>query len=124
MSYGLCLRFQVRVVLYENGVEVASLKFNAAGTNNENWFSQANLISSPWNDLKTDPSANFGLTRGPIVSDRYFEISTQPYTGCSSDTAWLVVTTHPVCQWDNRAPKPSIQYSKLGTASVLQDFGK
>ena len=56
------------------------------------------------------PSANFGLL-GPIVSNRFFEI-TGPYTGCETDIGWLVVTSHPVCPWDRRSPRPSIQYSK------------
>ena len=40
------------MVVYKNGNEVASMKFNATGTNSVNWFSQENLDSSPWNDLK------------------------------------------------------------------------
>ena len=109
------------MVLYENGVEVVVLKFNAVGTNNMDWFSQANLISSPWNDLKNAPSVNFGII-GPVVSDRYFEFL-RWYTSCLTDTGWLLVTNHPVCQWDGRSPKPSIQYSKVATASLMSDYG-
>ena len=113
--------FQVRVVLYQNGVEVVALKFNAAGTNNLNWFSQANLISSPWNDLKNALFVNFGII-GPQVSDRYFEFL-RWYTHCSTDTGWLLVSSHPVCLWDKRTPQPSIQYSKRLTASFMSDYG-
>ena len=67
------------------------------------------------------PSVNFGLL-GPIVSDRFFEI-TGPYTGCESDIGWLVVTSHPVCPWDRRSPWPSIQYSKQRVASRMENYG-
>lgn len=110
------------MVLYENGVEVVSLKFNAAGTNNWDWFSQTNLISSPWNDLKTAPFVNFGVI-GPVVFDRYFEV-TNPYISCPFDTGWLVITSHSVCLWDKRAPQPNIQYSKQATASFMSDYGR
>lgn len=111
------------MVLYENGVEVAALKFNTLGTNNMDWFSQANLLSSPWNDLKNALFVNSGII-GPAVasSDRYFEFL-RWYTSCATDTGWMMVTNHPVCLWDNRAPKPSIQYSKLPTASFMSDYG-
>ena len=121
-SFCAWLRFQVRVVLYENGNELISLKFNASGTNNMDWFSQVNLISSPWSDLKTATNNNKFDIIGRLL-DRYFELS-GPYTGCDSDTGWLVITNHPVCPWDNRAPKPSIQYSKKGTISRNEDYGK
>lgn len=115
------LQFQVRVVLYEKGVEVVALKFSAVGTNNMDWFSQANLISSPWNDLKNAPFVNFGII-GPVVFDRYFEFL-RWYTSCPTDPGWLLVTSHPVCLWDKRAPQPNIQYSKLATASFMIDYG-
>ena len=108
-------------MLYENGIEVATLKFNAVGTNNLDWFSQANLISSPWSDLKSAPSVNFGII-GPQVSDRYFEFL-KFYTHCSTDTGWLLVSSHAVCLYDKRTPQPSIQYSKLATASFMTDYG-
>ena len=108
--------------MYKNSQEVVSLKFNATGTNNLHWFSQANLVSSPWKDLKTAVNINVGIM-GPVVPDRYFEV-TGPYTDCEKDSGWLVVTNHPVCPWDNRATKPSIQYSKLRKASLMDYYGK
>ena len=112
---------QVRVVIYKESQQVTSLKFNATGTDNLNWFSHENLIYSPWIDLKMFSTVNFGLL-GPIVSNRFFEI-TGPYTGCQTDIGWLVVTSHPVCPWDRRSPQPSIQYSKQGVASRMENYG-
>ena len=71
------------MVLYENGDEVASMKFNASGTNRVNWFSQKNLVSSPWNDLKNASNLwRFNITGS---SSRFFEISF-PYGRCKYDS--------------------------------------
>ena len=56
--------FQARVVLYKNGNEVVSLKFKASATNDMEWFSLANLISSPWNDLKSASLQYFSIIEG------------------------------------------------------------
>ena len=71
---------QVRAVLYENGGEVGSLKFSAVGMTNIGWFSQKNLISSPWGDLKKKTSfQHFDIAGGAY---RSFEI-TNNYGGSS-----------------------------------------
>lgn len=97
-------------MLYEKGIEVVSLKLNATGTNKLDWFSQANLISSPWNDLTT--TANLLI----------FNLSGE-WNRCSADVGWLVITGGD-CPWETRVGVPSIQYSKLGNALVWQDYGK
>ncbi|XP_078374803.1 uncharacterized protein LOC144658271 [Oculina patagonica] len=101
---------EARVVVYTSGREVASLKFNAAGTDNLNWFSQNNVIQSPWMDLKTAT----GLVAFSIHGvARTFEIS-HSYGGCGNDVGWLLITqSH--CQWETRHPVPSILYSKIST---------
>ena len=107
-------------MLYQNGNEVVCLKFNATDTNRLDWFSQENLISSPWNDLtSTADLLFFNMTGG---WNRYFEIS-KSYGGCSSDVGWLVITGGD-CPWETRVAIPSIQYSKLVNAVVWQDHGK
>ena len=108
------------MVLYENGNEVVSLKLNATGTNRLDWFSQANLISSPWSDLTTAANVLYFNINGGW--NRSFEIS-KSYESCQSDVGWLVVTGGN-CPWENRFAKPSIQYSKLGNAVVWGDYGK
>ena len=94
-------------MLYEKENEVISLKLNATGTNRLDWFSQANLISSPWNDLTS--TANllfFNMTGG---WNRYFEI-TKSCGGCSADVGWLVITGGG-CPWETRVAIPIIQYN-------------
>ena len=108
--------------MYKDGQQVTSLKFNATGTHNSNWFSQENLLYSPWSDLKLFPGVNFVLWR-PIVPGRFFEI-TGPYSSCATDIGWLVVTSYHACLWEKRAPHPSIQYSKKRLVSSLEDYGK
>ena len=100
------------MVLYENGNEVASMKFNASSTNSVNWFTQKNLVSSPWNDLK---NANY-LGRFDITgaASRFFEIN-GPYNACYTDSGWMVITGR-VCNWETRYTVPVILYSKLGSA--------
>ena len=107
-------------MLYEKGNEVVSLKFKAAGTSKVDWFSQANLISSPWNDLTT--AANLLIFDITGEANRYFEI-TKSYGGCGSDAGWLVITGAG-CSWETRIAIPSIQYSKLGNAVVWENFGR
>ena len=120
IDYISVLVFQVRVVLYENGNEVASMKFNASGTNRVNWFSQKNLVSSPWNDLKSASNfARFDITGS---ASRFFEIIL-PYVGCKYDSGWMVITGV-VCKWERRYTKPGILYSKLGSAVNWEVDGK
>ena len=69
-------------MLYEKGIEVVSLKLNATGTNKLDWFSQANLLSSPWNDLTTTAKLLIFNLIGEW--NRSFEIS-KSYGGCNAD---------------------------------------
>jgi len=110
---------ETRVVLYENGDEVVSMKFNASGTNNVNWFSQARLISSPWNGLKT----SHGLQHFDIVGSwsRFFEV-TGPYSICQNDSGWMIITGGS-CEWETRVDIPGIQYSKLANNVSWNDYG-
>ena len=107
-------------MLYEKGNEVVALKLHASGTDRLDWFSQANLISSPWNDLTT--AANLLIFNMTGYWSRYFEI-TKSYGGCSGDVGWLVITGGG-CAWETRVAIPSIQYSKLGNAVVWDNYGK
>ncbi len=83
-----------------------------------NWFSQNNLVQSPWTDLKTASNLQAFSIDGDA---RTFEIS-GPYLGCEDDSGWLLITqSH--CQWETRHPVPSILYSKLSTSVNWNDHG-
>ena len=105
-------------MLYMGGTEVASLKFNAIGTDNLSWFSQDKLVQSPWTDLKT--ATNLQVFR--INAGRTFEISDR-YDGCPNDYGWLLITKS-YCTWETRLPQASILYSKLDTSVNWNQYGK
>lgn len=104
-------------MLYNGATEVVSLTFNAIGTDKLNWFSQNNLVKSPWTDLKTKLQA-FGI----IGSDRIFEISGR-YAGCSADYGWFLITRS-YCLWETRLPQAIVFfYSKLDTSINWNQYG-
>ena len=109
-------------MLYKDGVEVRSLKFNATGTTYMDWFSQENLILSPyWNDLKDASSLQHFDILGDPDADRSFEIS-QLYNSCRKDDGWMVITgSWQYCDWEKRNPLPSILYSKQNNYVTFQD---
>ena len=56
-----CQISQVKVALYENGVEKAHVIFNGSGSDYMSWFSQSRLIDSSWIDLTTATNDSFGF---------------------------------------------------------------
>ena len=105
-------------MLYHGGAEVASLKFNALGTDRLSWFSQNNIVQSPWTDLKTATSLQAFSIDGAA---RMFEISDR-YAGCAHDVGWFLITEHH-CEWETRLPKASILYSKLDHKVNWNQYG-
>ena len=104
--------------------EVLSMSFNAVGTDKLNWFSQAKLLSSPWNGLKTSSNLRHFDITGSHLDKRYFEI-TYPYRGCPSDQGWLVVGNG-ACPWERHGSSnsSSIRFSKLRTETNWNNFSK
>ena len=104
------MSLQARVTLYTNGTEVVSIIFNAKGTTHLDWFSQKNLIQSPWTDLRNAKNI-FPFHIDGHHGVRSFEI-TASYGGCELDSGWLVITG-PDCGWERRqGVVPGILYSK------------
>ena len=101
-------------MLYKGGSEVRFLNFKVNGEDNINWFSQENLKSSYWNDLRNFALKSFTIN-GPSWIKRSFEISKQ-YGGCSNDAGWLVITdsSSEVCSWGKRGNSgTNILYSNM-----------
>ena len=96
-------------MLYTNGAEVMSMKFNARGTTNVDWFTQNNLLQSPWTDLKNATTLKPFRINGHSVS-RNFEI-TAKYAGCPNDVGWFIIGGS-YCVWERFHPVPAILYSK------------
>ena len=105
-------------MLYNNGTEVASLKFSAVGTDKLSWFSQENLVQSPWTDLKVATDLQTFSINGV---DRIFEINGL-YVTCSADHGWLLIPNSN-CPWETRLPQTSIIYSKLDTFVNWNQYG-
>ena len=96
-------------MLYTNGAEVMSMKFNARGTTNVDWFTQNNLLQSPWTDLKSAATLKPFRINGHYGA-RNFEISAK-YAGCPNDAGWFMIGG-PHCDWEKFHPVPAILYSK------------
>ena len=110
---------QVRVSLYKDGSEILSMVFDASNSDSENWFSKDRIIYVPWTDLRTEKTNVFDVN---VCCGRAFSIF-RNYGGCGNDAGWLVITGMN-CGWENRFPKTTVMYSKLGSHVDLNDFGK
>ena len=96
-------------MLYTKGAEVISMKFNARGTTNVDWFTQNNLLQSPWTDLKSATTLKPFRINGHHGA-RNFEI-TAKYAGCPNDVGWFIIGGS-YCAWEKFHPVPAILYSK------------
>ena len=110
-------------MLYKDGDEVGSLRFNVDGTNNRDWFSEQNLVSSDWDELSSASKVLHFQIKGNQNAGRSFEIS-KNYGGCDKDAGWLVITSTHACIWEKRNPLPSILYSKQNNFVTYIHSGK
>ena len=113
------------MVLYKRGIEEVALRFNAFNSNNKNWFSQANILESPWQDILTVKKNYFTLV-GPCFGTtcRDFHIN-HAYGGCPKDDGWLSVGDNNGCEWEQRLPAGmKIVYSKIATHSNYNVYSK
>ena len=110
---------QVRVSLYKDGSEILSMVFDASNSDSENWFSKDRITYVPWTDLRSEKTNVFDVK---VCCGRAFSIF-RNYGGCGNDAGWLVITGMD-CGWENRFPKTTVMYSKLGTYVDLNDFGR
>ncbi|XP_078693842.1 von Willebrand factor D and EGF domain-containing protein-like isoform X3 [Branchiostoma floridae x Branchiostoma belcheri] len=113
---------RVRIVLEASTGDV-ELILNGENTDKFNWFSQSRLISSPWNDINTEPK-NFFSVAGDAGNLRTFFIS-RSYNGCPQDYGWLVLGEREIgCSWEQASVsrRPNIMFS-LTTAHVNWNDG-
>ena len=89
----------VRVSMYLNGVEQKFVQFNAVGTTKVNFFTQANVQSSSWNDVAGP--GNFFSIAGDAGIDRHWFINNN-YGGCGVDVGHMVVVDGRAgsCGWE------------------------
>ena len=116
---------EARVVLFKQNKEELALRFKTTSSNNKNWFSQANILESPWQDILT-ATKNYFTLDGPCWSSgcRDFHIN-HAYRGCPNDYGWLSVGDSAVCKWESRhASGVKLIYSKVATQSNYVHYGK
>ncbi|KAI8480406.1 hypothetical protein Bbelb_418640, partial [Branchiostoma belcheri] len=100
---------RVKVVL-ESSEGNVELIFNGTNTDKFNWFSKSRLLSSPWNDINTEPQNVFSIVGEPRTK-RSFYIN-RNHDGCLQDAGWLAVADGgPLgyCEWE-RAPEDQLPY--------------
>ena len=113
------LSFQVRVALYKAQNELLSIVFDATNSDNENWFSNDRVISSPWTDFSSYPPTSFSVAG---AGGRPFYIA-GPHHSCQTDRGWLM-TASVHCPHELRVPVTTVLYSKLQTNTIWNTYGK
>ena len=113
------------MVLYKQSEQEVVLKFKTTNTNNKNWFSLANILESPWQDIFTTPK-NFFTIDGPCMPTgcRDFHIFHE-YVYCPNDSGWLSVGTASECGWESRLPDGvKMIYSKITAKAKFSNYSK
>ncbi|XP_052233684.1 uncharacterized protein LOC127846468 isoform X4 [Dreissena polymorpha] len=102
---------QIRVSIYNGGVEKAYILFNATGSTKENWFTSDRIISSTWTDLKTTTKELMSLS-GDANTGREFYISGHTSPGDSCDSfGWMMISTKATCFYEAGDAKPTFYYA-------------
>ncbi|WAR11992.1 SAS-like protein [Mya arenaria] len=102
---------QIRVSIFNNGIEKAYILFNSTGSTKENWFTSDRIIDSSWTDLKTAQKEIMSLS-GDANTGREFYISghTSQQNKCDS-FGWMMVSTKPSCYFEAGDAKPTFYYA-------------
>ena len=103
------------------------MTFNAQNTDNLDWFAEANLETSPWQDIHTITDKNYFSLRGactnPQMGCRNFYIN-HHHGGCEADTGWLCIGNLKGCDWEKRQGESSFLYSNNSTAVNWHNSGE
>ncbi|XP_060063144.1 kielin/chordin-like protein [Ylistrum balloti] len=103
----LCLD-QVKVSIYNKGVEKAWIVFNATGADKMNWYTKDRIIDSSWSDIKTAAS-QFSMAGDPTFGRQFYASGNS--NGCDS-SGWMMIsttTTNP-CFFESGS-KPAFYYA-------------
>ncbi|XP_025099047.1 uncharacterized protein LOC112566858 isoform X2 [Pomacea canaliculata] len=115
---------QVRLVVYDHGVEKAHVTFRGTGSTYMSWFSLDRVVESSWDDLTTAATVNSFSIEGdsPSAYHRRFYIN-HVYNECPGDSGWFVVIDQmtDVCSWAIKNYFPAFLYSPQ--THVILDSG-
>jgi hypothetical protein len=101
------------------------MTFNTQNTNNMNWFTEANLQTSPWQDIHEKVKNYFSLVGVCVVRGcRNFLINQRWHNNCPGDTGWLSIGTIFYCDWENIHGVLPFLYSKKKTVVNWNDSGE
>ena len=113
------------MVLYKSGKEVLVLRFNASNSDNKNWFSEGNILQSPWEDILSKPKLSFKFDAWPLATGYRAFYIVKAHVYCEEDSGWLSVGDSKDCNWEIRMPDGiKIVYSKLKTFAVYDNTSK
>ncbi len=88
-----------RVHINVGGVMSKFFRFSATGSDATNWFSLANVSSTSYTDMFSQPHNYFAIA-GDGGNGRRFFVQ-RSYSGCGNDLGWLVVDSAPdACTWE------------------------
>ncbi|XP_046570033.1 uncharacterized protein LOC124278355 [Haliotis rubra] len=117
-NWNSCHFDQIRVAIYNQGLQKAYVTFNAVGADKMSWFSPSRIIDSSWGDIKSIPK-NFFQMAGDSLTGREFYMSNTG-TGCSS-SGWMMVSTRGGCPYENPSgKKPAFYYAPGNTMANWQ----
>ncbi|XP_046847106.1 uncharacterized protein LOC124440721 [Xenia sp. Carnegie-2017] len=113
---------EVRFVLYKNGLEQLVLKFKCPNCSYIDWFTQLNLVESPWHDI-TSSTFNYFTIEGRCFRDRCrdFHIN-HNYDYCPKDDGWLSIGNTIECPWEKRFSGTSFIYSIVGRHQNYNEY--
>jgi len=102
---------QIKVGIYNQGIEKAYIVFNATGADKNSWFTSDRIISSSWTDLKTAAKEIFSMS-GDANTGREFYASghSDPTDTCDS-FGWMMISTKQACFYEAGDKKPSFYYA-------------
>ncbi|XP_041376891.1 uncharacterized protein LOC121389362 [Gigantopelta aegis] len=108
---------QIKVAIFNKGVEKANIIFNAVGATKNNWFSPSRIISSTWNDIKMAPPGVFSIQGDPLSGREFYANSHS--NGCSV-LGWIMISSKQGCSWETtNGQGPSFFYAP---GSNMVDF--
>ncbi|XP_071091876.1 uncharacterized protein [Haliotis cracherodii] len=98
----------IKVGIFNNGVEKASIVFDAHGADKMSWFDPSRIISSTWSDIKTAQKSIFSMMGDPMTG-REFYTSGQSGSSCDA-SGWMMISTRPGCSYETKGAKPAFYY--------------
>ncbi|XP_072016885.1 uncharacterized protein [Amphiura filiformis] len=105
---------KIKVVLLDDiGVELVTLLFDGTDSTSLDWFSKDRLLSSPYDDIHSEPQNYFSIEGADNIGRQWF--INRKYESCAGDNGWMLIVYifSPACYWEEEDPsKPlfSLQF--------------